>query len=145
MASKCCNSLALRWQSDRGIYHLLTLYIVSEGDLKTAKTQLKWIGTPSLGQGRSSGGNAASEIFEAGGSQRKRSLLETLVREICQNSLDQRKDKKVKIFFDLMSNSLAELNSWYSLTAWEKASVPSDFLFGLTDVVIDKDKDKVHS
>ena len=62
---------------------------MSEGDLKTAKTQLKWIGTPSLGQGRSSGGNAASEIFEAGGSQRKRSLLETLVREICQNSLDQ--------------------------------------------------------
>ena len=27
----------------------------------------------------------------------------------------------------------------------EKASVPSDFVFGLTDVVIDKDKDKVHS
>ena len=75
---------------------------MSEGELKTAKTQLKWIGTPSLGQGRSSGGNAASEIFEAGGSQRKRSLLETLVREICQNSLDQRKDKKVKIFFDLI-------------------------------------------
>ena len=75
---------------------------MSEGNLKTAKTQLKWIGTPSLGQGRSSGGNAASEIFEAGGSQRKRSLLETLVREICQNSLDQRKDKKVKIFFDLI-------------------------------------------
>ena len=75
---------------------------MSEKDLNTAKTPLKWIGTPSLGQGRSSGGNAASEIFEAGASQRKRSLLETLVREICQNSLDQRKDKKVKIFFDLI-------------------------------------------
>ena len=75
---------------------------MSEEDLNTTKTPLKWIGTPSLGQGRSSGGNAASEIFEAGASQRKRSLLETLVREICQNSLDQRKDKKVKIFFDLI-------------------------------------------
>jgi len=68
--------------SDHGIYSLLTLYIVSEGELKTAKAKLKWIGIPSMGKGRSTGGNAASEIFEPGGSQRKQSLLETLVRKI---------------------------------------------------------------
>ena len=73
-----------------------------EEHFKKKKKILNWFGTPALGQGRSSGGNAASEIFEAGSSYRKRPLHETLVREICQNSLDQKKDKKVNIFFDLI-------------------------------------------
>jgi len=42
---------------------------------------LKWVSTPSLGQGRASGGSAAAELFEGGSAQRRRPLLETLVRE----------------------------------------------------------------
>jgi len=34
-------------------------------------TPLKWVSTPSLGQGRASGGSAAAELFEAGTAQRK--------------------------------------------------------------------------
>ena len=45
---------------------------------------------PSLVQRRSSGGNPAREIFKAGSSQRKRPLLETMVVEKFQNSLDQK-------------------------------------------------------
>ena len=50
-----------------------------------------------------SGGSASAELFESGSSQRRRPHLETLVREICQNSIDQRVgNKKAKVFFDLI-------------------------------------------
>ena len=51
---------------------------------------LKWVATPAIGQGRSSGDSTADELFESGSSQRRRSHIETLVREICQNSIYQR-------------------------------------------------------
>jgi hypothetical protein len=64
---------------------------------------LKWVSTPSLGQGRASGGSAAAELFEGGSAQRRRPLLETFVREICQNACDRRIDKaKASLFFDLL-------------------------------------------
>lgn len=66
-------------------------------------TPLRWVCTPALGQGRSSGGSTASELFEAGGSQRRRPLLETLVREICQNSCDRRLARgSASVFFDIL-------------------------------------------
>jgi hypothetical protein len=66
-------------------------------------TPLKWVSTPSLGQGRASGGSAAAELFEGGSAQRKRPLLETLVREVCQNSCDRRLGaEKARVFFDLL-------------------------------------------
>ena len=66
-------------------------------------TPLKWVTTPAIGQGRSSGGSTAAELFESGSSQRRRPHIETLVREICQNSIDQRVgNKKAKVFFDLI-------------------------------------------
>jgi hypothetical protein len=64
---------------------------------------LKWVSTPSLGQGRASGGSAAAELFEGGSAQRKRPLLETLVREVCQNSCDRRiGSEKARVYFDLL-------------------------------------------
>ena len=64
---------------------------------------LKWVSTPALGQGRASGGSTAAELFEAGSSQKRRPLLETLVREICQNSCDQRTgSEKASVYFDLL-------------------------------------------
>lgn len=66
-------------------------------------TPLRWVCTPALGQGRSSGGSTASELFEGGGSQRRRPLLETLVREICQNSCDRRLARgSARVFFDIL-------------------------------------------
>ena len=66
-------------------------------------TPLRWVSTPAIGQGRSSGGSTAAELFETGSSQRRRPLIETLVREICQNSIDQRiGEGKAKVFFDLI-------------------------------------------
>ena len=66
-------------------------------------TPLKWVTTPAIGQGRSSGGSTAAELFESGSSQRRRPHIETLVREICQNSIDQRiGEGKAKVFFDLI-------------------------------------------
>ena len=66
-------------------------------------TPLKWVSTPSLGQGRASGGSAAAELFEGGSAQRRRPLLETLVREVCQNSCDRRLGtEKARVFFDLL-------------------------------------------
>jgi hypothetical protein len=64
---------------------------------------LKWVSTPSLGQGRASGGSAAAELFEGGSAQRKRPLLETLVREVCQNTCDRRiGNAKASLYFDLL-------------------------------------------
>ena len=64
---------------------------------------LKWVSTPALGQGRSSGGSTAAELFEAGSNQRRRPLLETLVREICQNSCDRRTGHDcASVSFDLL-------------------------------------------
>lgn len=66
-------------------------------------TPLKWVSTPSLGQGRASGGSAAAELFEGGSAQRRRPLLETLVREVCQNSCDRRLgSERARVFFDLL-------------------------------------------
>lgn len=80
-----------------------TPHLVSGGFQGSMPTPLTWVTTPALGQGRSSGGSAAAELFEGGGSQRRRSLLETLVREICQNSTDQRVGSKAaEVCFDLI-------------------------------------------
>jgi len=87
-------------------------------------TPLRWVCTPSLGQGRSSGGSTASELFEGGGGQRRRPLLETLVREICQNSLDRRLGQGcARVFFDILLVSgeerlrLLEAMDWDGLRA----------------------------
>lgn len=64
---------------------------------------LQWVSTPALGQGRASGGSTAAELFEASSSHKRRPLLETLVREICQNSCDRRNgNEKASVFFDLL-------------------------------------------
>lgn len=64
---------------------------------------LKWVSTPSLGQGRASGGSAAAELFEGGSAQRRRPLLETLVREVCQNTCDRRLGNATAgLYFDLL-------------------------------------------
>jgi len=83
-------------------------------------TSLTWISTPALGQGRASGGNAASELFEGGGSQRKRSLLETLVREICQNSTDQRiGTATAQVCFDLLLVKGKERDAFLAAMDWK--------------------------
>ena len=83
-------------------------------------TPLTWVSTPALGQGRASGGNAASELFEGGGSQRRRSLLETLVREICQNSTDQRiGGATAEVCFDLILLRGEERLAFLSAMDWE--------------------------
>ncbi|WP_198949698.1 hypothetical protein [Synechococcus sp. 1G10] len=82
--------------------------------------QLTWVTTPALGQGRSSGGSAAAELFEGGGSQRRRTLLETLVREICQNSTDQRRGRKAaEVCFDLILLRGQERDAFLSAMNWE--------------------------
>ena len=81
-----------------GLLHLVLLPNSSD-----MLTPLKWVSTPSLGQGRASGGSAAAELFEGGASQRKRPMLETLVREVCQNSCDRRHGReRAQVFFDLL-------------------------------------------
>ena len=83
-------------------------------------TPLKWVSTPSLGQGRASGGSAAAELFEAGTAQRKRPLLETLVREVCQNSCDRRlSNGKARVFFDLLLVSGEEREQMLEALDWE--------------------------
>lgn len=83
-------------------------------------TPLTWVTTPALGQGRSSGGSAAAELFEGGGSQRRRSLLETLVREICQNSTDQRLGRKAaEVCFDLILLRGEEREAFLAAMNWK--------------------------
>ena len=83
-------------------------------------TPLTWVSTPALGQGRASGGSAASELLEGGGSQRRRSLLETLVREICQNSTDQRIGAgTAEVCFDLILLRGEERLAFLSAIDWE--------------------------
>ena len=92
-------------------------------------TPLKWVTTPALGQGRSSGGSASAELFESGSSQRRRPHLETLVREICQNSIDQRVgNKKAKVFFDLILLTGKERDKFLESIDW------SNFLPHLSSV-----------
>lgn len=81
---------------------------------------LKWVTTPALGQGRSSGGSAAAELFESGNSQRKRPLLETLVREICQNSCDRRtENERASVFFDILLLKGEERDAFLLASGWE--------------------------
>jgi len=83
-------------------------------------TPLKWVSTPSLGQGRASGGSAAAELFEGGSAQRRRPLLETLVREVCQNSCDRRLGiEKARVFFDLLLISGDERSRMLNALDWE--------------------------
>ena len=83
-------------------------------------TPLKWVSTPSLGQGRASGGSAAAELFEGRSAQRRRPLLETLVREVCQNSCDRRLgSKKAHVFFDLLLISGDERIQMLKALDWE--------------------------
>jgi len=83
-------------------------------------TPLKWVSTPSLGQGRANGGSAAAELFEGGSAQRRRPLLETLVREVCQNSCDRRLGaEKARVFFDLLLISGDERNRMLEALDWE--------------------------
>jgi hypothetical protein len=83
-------------------------------------TPLKWVSTPSLGQGRASGGSTAAELFEGGSAQRRRPLLETLVREICQNSCDRRLgNEKARVFFDLLLISGDERYRMLDAFDWE--------------------------
>jgi hypothetical protein len=81
---------------------------------------LKWVSTPSLGQGRASGGSAAAELFEGGSAQRRRPLLETLVREVCQNSCDRRVgSQKARVFFDLLLVSGEERERMLRAFDWD--------------------------
>lgn len=89
---------------------------------------LKWVSTPSLGQGRASGGSAAAELFEGGSGQRRRSLLETLVREVCQNAIDRRiENAKASLYFDLLLISgeererMLEAFDWTGLSSHVRA------------------------
>lgn len=83
-------------------------------------TPLKWVSMPSLGQGRASGGSAAAELFEGGSAQRRRPLLETLVREVCQNSCDRRLgNDKARVFFDLLLISGDERERMLEAFDWE--------------------------
>ncbi|MGB5133828.1 MAG: hypothetical protein WBN89_01485 [Prochlorococcaceae cyanobacterium] len=83
-------------------------------------TPLTWVSTPFLGQGRAGGGSAAAELFEGGGSQRRRSLLETLVREICQNSTDQRSDTgPALVSFDLLLLRGKRREAFLTAMDWE--------------------------
>ncbi|MBM5826411.1 MAG: hypothetical protein FJ054_13915, partial [Cyanobacteria bacterium M_surface_10_m2_119] len=83
-------------------------------------TPLTWVTTPAIGQGRSSGGSAAAELFEGGGSQRRRSLLETLVREICQNSTDQRLSRTAaEVCFDLILLRGEEREAFLAAMNWQ--------------------------
>ena len=85
-----------------------------------ALTPLRWVTTPAIGQGRSSGGSTAAELFESGSSQRKRPLIETLVREICQNSIDQRiGEGKAKVFFDLILLTGKEKDNFLKSFDWD--------------------------
>ena len=75
--------------------------------------------SPAVGQGRSSGGSTSAELFESGGAQRRRPLLETLVREICQNSVDRRAGKsKAKVFFDILLISGAKREQFLKSIDW---------------------------
>ncbi|TGH27842.1 MAG: hypothetical protein ERJ68_00410 [Aphanocapsa feldmannii 277cI] len=87
---------------------------------KKAIEPLTWVPTPALGQGRAGGGNAATELFEGGGSRRRRSLLETLVREICQNSTDQRIGPgPAEVSFDLLLLRGDERDGFLRAMDWE--------------------------
>jgi hypothetical protein len=97
-----------------------TPHLVSTDGYATMPTPLKWVSTPSLGQGRSSGGSAAAELFEGGSSQRRRPLLETLVREVCQNSCDRRLGtEKARVFFDLLLISGDEREQMLRAFDWD--------------------------
>lgn len=97
-----------------------TLHLVFTELSDAMAAQLTWVTTPALGQGRSSGGSAAAELFEGGGSQRRRTLLETLVREICQNSTDQRLGRKAaEVCFDLILLRGQERDDFLSAMNWE--------------------------
>ena len=81
---------------------------------------LKWVSTPSLGQGRASGGSAAAELFEGGSAQRRRPLLETLVREVCQNTCDRRLGNATAgLYFDLLLISGDERDRLLQAFDWE--------------------------
>ena len=81
---------------------------------------LKWVSTPSLGQGRASGGSAAAELFEGGSAQRRRPLLETLVREVCQNTCDRRVgNAKASLYFDLLLVSGDERERMLQAFDWD--------------------------
>ena len=80
---------------------------------------LQWVSTPALGQGRASGGSTAAELFESGSSQKRRSLLETLVREICQNSCDQRiGSERASVYFDLLLLNGEERDAFLRAADW---------------------------
>lgn len=96
------------------------LHLVSELDPGAMPTPLKWVSTPSLGQGRASGGSTAAELFESGSAQRRRPLLETLVREVCQNSCDRRLGSgKARVYFDLLLISGDERSRMLDALDWE--------------------------
>ena len=81
---------------------------------------LKWVSTPALGQSRASGGSTAAELFESGSSQKRRPLLETLVREICQNSCDQRTGAEVaSVYFDLLLLKGEERDAFLRAADWD--------------------------
>jgi len=83
-------------------------------------TPLTWVTTPAVGQGRSSGGSVAAELFEGGYSQRRRSFLETLVRETCQNSTDQRlAPAAAKVCFDLILLRGEQREAFLAAMNWE--------------------------
>lgn len=93
---------------------------MSAEGLSAMAAPLRWVCTPALGQGRSSGGSTASELFEGGSGQRRRPLLETLVREICQNSLDRRIGRtSARVFFDILLVSGKERLRLLEAMDWE--------------------------
>ena len=84
---------------------------------------LQWVSTPALGQGRASGGSTAAELFDTGSTQKRRPLLETLVREICQNSCDQRTgSEKASVYFDLLLLKGEEREAFLRASNWDGLS-----------------------
>ena len=65
-------------------------------------------------------------------SQRRRPLLETLVREICQNSCDQRTDQgTASVFFDLLLLKGEEREAFLKATDWERLKTHMSAVKGL--------------
>ena len=99
---------------------MATPHLVSVSAKLAMPTPLKWVSTPSLGQGRASGGSAAAELFEGGSAQRRRPLLETLVREVCQNSCDRRLGtERARVYFDLLLVSGDERERMLRALDWD--------------------------
>lgn len=92
----------------------------------TSTTTIGWVVTPYAGQGRASGGSMAAELFEAASSRSsQRRMVESLVRELCQNVRDQRladHDEPAEAVFDLFKLEGDRLQKFLEAMDWPTLS-----------------------